>query len=141
MIYSLHKFRHYLFANHFVFYVDHEALLHLVNRPVVSGRIARWMLLLQEYDFEIVHRPGIQHMVADHLSRITIGEAAQGIPDSFPDASLFMAQVSLDKEIPSKTAFLDWREPLVKYLQTGQISHNVPLNTRRQIVIRSRPYH
>lgn len=68
MIDFLHKFRHYLLANHFIIYVDHGALLHLVNRPVVSGRIARWMLLLQEYNFEIIHRPGRQYMVADHLT-------------------------------------------------------------------------
>ena len=46
MIYLVGKFRHYLLANHFVFYVDHQALIYLVNRPVISGQIARWMLLL-----------------------------------------------------------------------------------------------
>jgi len=94
MVYSLHKFHHYLLANHFIFYVDHKALLHLVNRTIISRRIARWMLLLQKYDFEIVHKPSRQHVVADHLLRISNGEAATRIPDSFPDANLFMVQVT-----------------------------------------------
>ena len=34
-----------------------------------SGSLARWALLLQQYDFEIVHRPGKVHGNADGLSR------------------------------------------------------------------------
>ncbi len=33
MVFSLHKFRHYLLGNKFVFYVDHMALVYLVNKP------------------------------------------------------------------------------------------------------------
>jgi hypothetical protein len=35
MVYALHKFRHYLLGNQFVFYVDHMALMYLVNKPQV----------------------------------------------------------------------------------------------------------
>jgi hypothetical protein len=31
--FSLQKFRHYLLGNKFVFYVDHTALVYLVNKP------------------------------------------------------------------------------------------------------------
>jgi hypothetical protein len=31
IIYVVKKFRHYLFSNNFVFYVDHQTLLYLVN--------------------------------------------------------------------------------------------------------------
>jgi hypothetical protein len=57
IVYSVNKFRHYLLANHFVFYDDHQTLLYLINRPIISERIARLMLLLQEYDFEIMYMP------------------------------------------------------------------------------------
>jgi hypothetical protein len=33
MVYALNKYRHYLLGNKFVFYVDHTALVHLVNKP------------------------------------------------------------------------------------------------------------
>jgi hypothetical protein len=33
MVFSLHKFRHYLLGNKFVFYVDHTVLVYLVNKP------------------------------------------------------------------------------------------------------------
>jgi hypothetical protein len=48
MVYALHKFRHYLLNNRFTFYVDHMALVYLVNKPQVSGRLARWLLLFLE---------------------------------------------------------------------------------------------
>jgi hypothetical protein len=33
MVFSLHNFKHYLLSNKFVFYVDHMALVYLVNKP------------------------------------------------------------------------------------------------------------
>jgi hypothetical protein len=55
MVYALHKFRHYLFGNCFIFYVDHMAFVYLVNNPQVYGRITRRLLLFLEYDFKIVY--------------------------------------------------------------------------------------
>jgi hypothetical protein len=33
MAFALHKFKHYLLVNKFFFYVDHMALVYLVNKP------------------------------------------------------------------------------------------------------------
>ncbi len=33
MVYTLHKFWHYLLGNKFVFYVDHMAMLYLIKKP------------------------------------------------------------------------------------------------------------
>ncbi len=33
MVFDLHKIKHYLLGNKFVFYVDHMALVNLVNKP------------------------------------------------------------------------------------------------------------
>ena len=40
MIYSVQKFRHYLLGYSFIFYVDHDALKYMINKPQLSGRIA-----------------------------------------------------------------------------------------------------
>ena len=40
------KFRHYLLGKLFHFYVDHQALIYLINKVLIQGRMMRWMLLL-----------------------------------------------------------------------------------------------
>jgi hypothetical protein len=70
MVFPLHKFIHYLLGNKFVFYVDHMALVYSVDKPQVSRKIARWLLLFLEYDFIAVYKPCKTHVVADALSRL-----------------------------------------------------------------------
>jgi len=41
---------------------------------MLRGRICRWLFLFQEFDFEVVVKPGILNAGPDHLSRITNGE-------------------------------------------------------------------
>jgi hypothetical protein len=70
MVYVIHKFRHYLLGNWFVFHVDHVAFVYLVNKPQVSSRIVRWLLLFLEYDFKIVYKLGRSHIMANASSRL-----------------------------------------------------------------------
>ena len=75
MVYNVTKYRHkYLLGHKFSFHVDHSALIYLVSKASLTGKIARWTLLLQEFEFDIYHRPGLQHAVADYLSQLESGE-------------------------------------------------------------------
>jgi len=38
-------------------YTDHFALKYLVNKPMLGRIICRWLLLFQEYDFEVIVNP------------------------------------------------------------------------------------
>jgi hypothetical protein len=66
MVYALHKFKHYLLGNMFTFYVNHMALVYLVNKPQVSNRLARWLLLFLEYHFKIIYKLGKSHLWQMH---------------------------------------------------------------------------
>jgi hypothetical protein len=46
MIYAIKKNCHCLLENKFTFFVDHQVLIYLVNKPIEIGQIARWLLLL-----------------------------------------------------------------------------------------------
>lgn len=59
----------YLAHKHFKVYTDHKALKFLNNIKQSLGRLARWAVLLQGYDFEILYREGKSNVVADYLSR------------------------------------------------------------------------
>lgn len=85
MVYALHKFQHYLFGSHFNMYIDHSILKYLVNKPVLEGNICRWLLLLQEYDFEVVVKLGRLNNGPDRLSRIEFGEDPTSMEEGFPD--------------------------------------------------------
>jgi hypothetical protein len=89
MVFSLHKFKHYLLSNKFVFYVDHLALVYLVNNPQVSRRITRWFLLFFEYDFTVMYKPCKIHVIADALSRLSDIIKPIGVHDQTIDESLF----------------------------------------------------
>jgi hypothetical protein len=88
MVYALHKFKHFLLGNKFAFYLDHMALVYLVNKPQVSGRIARWLLLFLEYEFTIVYKLSITHVVIDVLFKLRNSFEPLGVPNQTIDALL-----------------------------------------------------
>ena len=50
MVFSVKKFPHYLMCNPAVFFVDHMIINFLVNKAELNRRLARWILLLEEFD-------------------------------------------------------------------------------------------
>jgi hypothetical protein len=81
MVYTLHKFKHYLLGNRFTFYVDHVALMDLVNKPQVFSKLARWLLLFLEYNFKIVYKPSGSHLMVNALSTLPNQTKPIGIHD------------------------------------------------------------
>jgi hypothetical protein len=93
MVYSLHKFKHYLLGSHFNMYINHYALIYIVNKPMLGGRICIWLLLFQEYDFKCIVNPGKLNERPSHFSWIMIGEDEGNLDYSLPDAHLFSVQM------------------------------------------------
>ncbi|CAM6093902.1 unnamed protein product [Calypogeia fissa] len=91
--YACKKFRHYLLGYKVVFHTNHNALKYMVNKPDLTGRGARWVLLLQEFDYEVRVRPGKKHGNANFFSRIDGEPASEGIDDGFPDEKLYHIRV------------------------------------------------
>ena len=70
VIWAIHKFRPYIEGSRFKVITDHSSLKWLSRLKNPTGRLARWALDLQGYDFEILHRPGTLNYVPDALSRM-----------------------------------------------------------------------
>eukprot|EP00253_Pinus_taeda_P006002 PITA_06002 len=96
MVNTLQKFRHYLLGGHFKMYTDHFALTYLVNKPVLGGKICRWLLLFQEYDFEVIVKSRQLNARPDHLSRIETSEEPSNLEEGMPNAQLFAVCVAND---------------------------------------------
>jgi hypothetical protein len=65
------------------------ALIYLVNKPQVSRKIARWLLLFLEYDFTILYKLSKIHVVAYALSRLPDIIKPTCVPNQTTYASLF----------------------------------------------------
>ncbi|KAG6464703.1 hypothetical protein O3G_MSEX014678 [Manduca sexta] len=66
---TLQHFSKYLIGRRFHLRTDHAALKWLLQFKNPEGQVARWIELLQEFDFVIEHRSGKSHGNADALSR------------------------------------------------------------------------
>ena len=93
MVYAVKKFCHYLLVNKFVFFVNHQALLYLVNKSYSTRRLVRWFVILLEFDFTIAVKKGSTHQRADHVSCIPNGEKPTGVSDELPYACLFQVEM------------------------------------------------
>ena len=65
-------YRPYLFGRNFFVISDHKSLQYLYNFKDPNGRLVRWILALQEYEFEVKYRSGDLNTFADALSRLQI---------------------------------------------------------------------
>ncbi|KAG5892588.1 hypothetical protein JTB14_036796 [Gonioctena quinquepunctata] len=69
VLWAVEKLRPYLEGIPFRVITDHYSLVWLQNLKDPVGRLARWAVRMQQYDFKIIHRKGKDHVVPDALSR------------------------------------------------------------------------
>ncbi|GET52315.1 DDE-type integrase/transposase/recombinase [Rhizophagus irregularis DAOM 181602=DAOM 197198] len=71
VFWEIKYFHKYLFGRKFKVITDHAALKGFISTSKVpKGRRGRWMMELQQYDFEIIHRLGKENKNADAMSRL-----------------------------------------------------------------------
>ncbi|KAG7585659.1 Ribonuclease H-like superfamily [Arabidopsis thaliana x Arabidopsis arenosa] len=109
-------------------YTDHAALRHIYAKKDTKPRLLRWILLLQEFDMEIVDKKGIENGAADHLSRMRMEEATP-IDDSMPEEQLLAVKCyklaynkkEFEEACAVKEEEFPWYADLVNYLICGEI--------------------
>jgi hypothetical protein len=126
MVYALQKFRHYLLGGHFEMFTDHSTLKYLVKKPVLGGRICIWLLLFQEYDFEIVVKLGRMNKGPDHLSMLEHGDEPTSLDGTLPDAQLLAIRKVDDHFIE-----------IVQFPSTGMSPREYTIIQKKQLVVRT----
>ena len=111
VVYALDKFRTYLVGSDIVIFTDHSALKYLLTKQDAKARLIRWILLLQEVNLQIKDKKGVENVVADHLSRLTIAHNTHSPPinDEFLEESLLWVEST------------PWYAHIANFLATGEI--------------------
>jgi len=74
MVWAVDKWRHFLLGIKFSIITDCQALVYLRTHKATRPQVTRWYDVLQEYNFDIFHRPGKKMAHVDALSRDPISD-------------------------------------------------------------------
>lgn len=97
-----------------------------MNKSSITGRLTRWLLLIQEFDITIIDKLGKANVVAYFLSRIQTPTNNEVINDSFPDEHLF----SIILNSP-------WYAEMANYLAANKIPPHFSPKEKRLLVEKS----
>ena len=87
------------------------------------------MFLFQEFEFEVVVRPGRLNVEPDHLLRINTGEKPTGVEDDLPDTHLFRIE-SIPVEL----------EEIAQFLENGQAPEGMNTKKKQILAMKVAPY-
>ena len=99
VVYALEQFRSELWGRHFTIFTDHKVLIYLHCNRTNNGILLQYFKKLWEFNFSIVHRPGICHVLPDALSRLYPTE----FWESFADIGGEIMNVSPVKDLVIKS--------------------------------------
>ena len=108
---------------------DHAAVRQLLNKVDTTGRYARWVCIMSEFDFTLRYRPGPKHGNADGLSRAKVKEDIMSYRVDDKIKCAFRAEVG---EGPHCRSIID-------YLRTGEV-HLPGANERRRLRTMAKKY-
>ena len=94
VVYALDKFHAYLVGSDIVIFTDYSSLKYLLTKKNAKNKLIRWVLLLQEINLQIKDKKGVENVVVNHLSKLTIVHNSHNPPinDEFPKESLLLAE-------------------------------------------------
>ncbi|KAL4339564.1 hypothetical protein GQ457_08G027440 [Hibiscus cannabinus] len=158
VIFAFDKFRSYLIGAKVTVYTDHSVIKYLLSKKDAKPRLIRWIMLLQEFDVEIIDRKGTENQVADHLSRLEnkdIADTTLEIKEAFPDEQLLAATTNSaqieDTFIAAITEFIasaddlaetpaPWYADFVNYIVSVIIPHQLNYQGRKRFKYNAKGY-
>ena len=158
VVWAVQHFRPYLYGVHFSLVTDHQPLSWIMKTDKLTGKLARWTCILQEYDFTVVHRPGADNSNADALSRNPLTTVADltsarmdndsSLPAAFVFATMAAKVISntlvndeaMESEAPIGGGRKDiWNDiEVINFIQTGVLPED--LGSQRRIQSRAATY-
>lgn len=128
VFFAIHQFRPYIEGYHFTIVTDCSALIQLFKQENPPGRLARWIMYLSQYSFDIVHRKGVSNVVPDTLSR-TVDHLNLISIDPIGSDEWYIRMLA--KVALSPDSFKDWKikDEKLYYKQSQMGTRNSSVNT------------
>jgi hypothetical protein len=70
LVFSLKRFHKYIYGSTFTLFTDNKALTYIHTQRTANLMMISWLDTILQYDFKIVHLPGITNILPDTLSRL-----------------------------------------------------------------------
>ncbi|XP_024171557.1 uncharacterized protein LOC112177497 [Rosa chinensis] len=99
LVYAAQRLRHYFLAHKLQLMVKTDLVRYLLTKPVLSGRLARWLLQLSEFD------------IVCTTPRAIKGQAVIDMITLFPEEEGFDVSHDILGELPGMTAVVEGEEP------------------------------
>jgi len=130
IVHSLNKFRHYITGYQTFVHTYHVSIKYLMNKLDVNALIIIWLLLLQQFDLTILHKPSKENVVADFLIRLTFPTGEEGRVDD----------KLLNEHFFSISTLSPWFPDIANYLVSAQFPPNLSCKEKGKILRKSAPF-
>ena len=119
IVWSIDRLRPYLLGIKFTIVTDCKALVYLNAKKTLKPQIARWFDLVQEYDYEVRHRPGDKMMHVDALSRAPVDPQGDTMEQVIGDRfDVFLTMTLEDQVLTMQRNDPDLRD-VIRILETA----------------------
>ena len=94
LVWATRRLRHYMTEYSVCLISRLDPLRYLFDKPTLTGRLIRWLVLLSEFDIQYVSQKSIKgSIIVDHLASLPISEG-RPVDDDFPNER-FISMTSL----------------------------------------------
>jgi hypothetical protein len=135
VVFALKTWRHYLYGEKCVIYIDHKSQKYFFTQNELNMRQCRWLELIKDYDCEINYHPGKANVVADAFSRkSTIELSAFGI--SQPQLIMELERLQLEfveEGMPALMCSMTAQPELLERIKAAQIDDLECLRIKEQL--------
>ena len=98
LVWAIRRLRHYITKYSVLLVSQLDPLRYLFDRPILTDRLMRWLILLTKFDIQYVTRKSVKgNIVSGHLASLPISNDIP-VDDDFPD-----------EQIVSVTSIMGWR--------------------------------
>ncbi|XP_043716313.1 uncharacterized protein LOC122664527 [Telopea speciosissima] len=99
LVWVTKRLKHYMISHPIKLLSRMDPIKYLFEKPALTGRMAKWLLLLLEFDITYVNQKSIKgRAISDHLAAHPVGSDSWPTENSFPDEDLCFVKGGQEEE-------------------------------------------